>query len=204
MAVDSRNPGNRTKAFRLHKAVRGGQVLPPEDALWLASYDDTARANTEAQRKKAGKNFGASRSGRRIKLDVEEHAEAIGVGGEAAAAAAQALAAREEGRRIDSLSVAAVDALKEACSVYKDICLSLRDQVEVLQGTHIEMLQAVRSHFIARTEAEIELQKTLTGGDGAEGMLVALLAQHFGIQLPPGMAAAAPNGAHPGRSKPRT
>ncbi len=200
MAVDSRNPGNRAKAFRLRKVVREGQTLQPEDQLWLASYEESATANTAAQRKNAGKNFGASRSGRRIKLDVEEHAEAVGVGGEAAAAAAQALAAREEGRRIDALSIGAVDALKEACAVYKGIGLSVGDRTGILEATHVQLLGAVRDHYVARTEAEVELQKQITGDDGANAMLMAVLAQHLGIPLPPGAFKAPPNGA-PGRGK---
>src|SRR5258708_1884711 len=137
---DPSNAGDRAKAYRLRKLAKRSKLMPV-DALWLAEYQENQKKTDE---KRGGPDFGASRarSGRRIKLDVEEHAESESIGTGAAAAAAAALAAKEEGRRLDSLTIESVNALKEACAVYRDVCLSLKERTEVLEATHIAMLDA--------------------------------------------------------------
>lgn len=152
--------------------------LPAVDALWLAEYDEEAEKAKRARRPlEVGKDTGASRSGRRVQLDIQEEAESVGTGSAAAVAAAAALTAKEEGRRLDSLTINAVDALKEAVDVYRQICLSLRERTEVLEATHIEMLQAIRGEYLARTNAEVALAAAAEQGEGgvAEGMLMKLL-----------------------------
>lgn len=172
---DPANAGDRAKAYRLGKASKAGR-LPPVDALWLAEYQEKKEARDKARQPV---DVGASRrrAGRRIKLDVEEHeeAEAVGTGG-AAAFAAAALAAKEEGRRLDSLTIEAVGALQAACAVYKDVCLSMKERLEVLEGTHIAMLDAVHDQYMARTQAEIDaLQATSGGGDSLSKLAEQLL-----------------------------
>lgn len=177
----------------MRAAAARGQVLSPTDVLWLADFDERAKGYGPGKTKE-GKNFGASRSGRKVKFELQEEAESVGVGNAAVEAASAALQAKEEGRRLDSLTVNAVGALKEAVACYRDMCLSMRERMEILEATHISMLDAVRDHFIRRTEAEAELLAEQGKDDGANGMLMGLLAQHFGLQLP---AAARANGAVP-------
>lgn len=158
--------------------MRKKKTLPAVDALWLAEYDEEAEKAKRARRSlEAGKDMGASRSGRRVQLDIQEEAESVGTGSAAAVAAAAALQAKEEGRRLDALTINAVDALKEAVEVYKSICISLRERTEVLESVHVEMLQSVRASYVRETETELALMEAQRNGEGgvAEGMLAELL-----------------------------
>jgi len=185
------NAGNAAKAYRLRKReIEGGQTLDPIDKLWLTNYDDEKR-DREKQRTKrrehGAKDIGASRARRTVKVDIDEESESAGTGSAAMAAATAALEAREEGRRIDYLSVGAVDALREACSVYKDICISLRERTEVLEATHIAMLESGLEQRAARNEAEIALmtlQQQPAHDDPATALMVQMIARKMGVQLP--------------------
>jgi hypothetical protein len=196
---DPGNQGDRAKAYRLRKAIDGGKNVPDVDRLWLAEYDENGArrqrtkpgAAAAAAAAAASKHHGRSRSGREIKFELKEAAEAEGTGNAAATAAGLALHAKEEGRRLDSLTINAVDALKEACAVYKDICLTLRERTEILESTHIEMLQSVRGYYIHAMQAEGALMNKETEGDPSTAMLIALVAKHLGIDVPAGAAAAA-------------
>lgn len=176
-APDPSNPSHRTRAFALRKAKRNGQALHETDALWLSDYE-------EKQKRKPGgaTERGRSKAARRVRFELDEAAEAEGEGPTAAAVAAgAALAAREEGRRLDSLTMNSVDALKEACAVYKDICLTLRDRTELLEETHIEMLLSVRAHFIAATEAESALVQKDAEAKPEDQLLTMLMAKYLGV-----------------------
>ena len=182
------NAGNAAKAYRLRKREKAGEALDPIDKLWLVNYDD-ATADREKKRRQhsTAKDIGASRSKRTIHVDVDEEHEAAGTGSAATAAASAALEAREEGRRLDYLSVGAVEALREACSVYKDICISLRERTEVLEATHIAMLESGLEQRAARNEAEIALmtlQQQPGHEDPATALMLQVIARKMGIQLP--------------------
>jgi len=180
MAPDPKNPSHRTKAHALRKAVKAGQTLHESEALWLAAYED-------AQQKGDGsKHYGRSRSGRKVDLHIEEAAEAEGEGSPMAAAlgaTAQALATREEGRRLDSLTEKSVAALREACGVYKDICLSLRDQLALYQQSQVAMFEAWRNNFLSRVETEGQLMQAEERGDPAKDLLLMMIAKKLGIPL---------------------
>jgi len=195
--------GNRAKASRLRARKRAGEALSAVDELWLANYDDDVEAR--AKKKNGAGDVGASRSSRKMTIDLDETSEAIGSGSAAAAAAGAALVAREEGRRLDNLTITSIDALKEACAVYKDICLTLKDRTEVLEATHIAMLDSVRAHFLARTDAEVradelERQAESGGKDDMMTMLVPMLAAKLGLQVP-AAPTAAPAPAGRGKTK---
>jgi len=183
------NAGDRTKAHRLRRR----KDLGPVDKLWLAQYDDAV----EDKKKKRKHKFdvGASRSQRRVRVEVDEEQEAAGTG-EAAKFAAAALEAKEEGRRLDALTVNALDVLKEAVATYRDVCLSMKDRLEILEATHIAMLDSVRESHIDKTNAEIELMKLASaeGGPGsvADQMFMQLVASRLGISLPNGTPRPAP------------
>src|SRR5688572_24734066 len=139
MATKS-NAGDAAKAYRLRRREKGGETLDPIDKLWLVNYEEQvdARDKKRGQKRKrlASGDIGASRATRKITLDIDEEQESAGTGGAAAAAAVAAIESREEGRRLDYLTVGAIDALREACSVYRDICVSLRERTETLEATH--------------------------------------------------------------------
>jgi len=183
---DPNNPGDRAKAYRLRKLAKKGP-LPPIDTLWLSQYDDG-----RAKSRQRAADVGASRrsSGRKINLQVEEHEEAEAVGTGAAAWAAAALAAREEGRRLDSLTIESVGALKEAVACYREVCLSMKDRLEILEDSHVDMLEAVRTQYLARTQAEINALESASG----DGDAMTKLAEQF---LPDILRRATANGQKP-------
>lgn len=201
VSLDPKNPGNRTKAHKLRRALAAGQTLQPIDALWLDEY--------EASQKKSNgepKHYGRSRSGRKIDLHVEEAHEAEGEGSPGAAAAG-ALAAREEGRRLDSLTIHSTDALKEACGIYRDMCLMLKDQVELMMGAVTESMITARTHYLARAETEaamIEAQNA-QHGNPADELLMMLAAKHLGLPIDQlrGVAAAAQQQQRQQQPKPK-
>ncbi len=177
--------GDAAKAYRLRKALAAGTIMPI-DKLWLADYDEKA-----AQRKRA-RSIGASRSksGRKVKFEMEEAAEseAVGTGTAAAVAAAAALEVKEEGRRLDTLTLGALDVLREAVTVYRDMSLMMRRRMFELEETHAELLGAVRDQYLARTQAEINaLEASNQGGDAMTKLAESLL---------PDLLKRAHNGAH--------
>jgi hypothetical protein len=189
---DPKNPGDRAKAYRLRKALQRRENVADVDKLWLAEYEEKSAPPKGAA---ASKHHGRSRSGRRVSFELEEAAESEGTGNAAAVAAGAALAAKEEGRRLDALTINAVDSLKEACAVYKDICLTLRERTEILEATHIEMLQTVRGYYIHAMEAEGALiqreRDAANEGDPSTAMIVDLLSKHFGLDPKAAQLAAA-------------
>ena len=179
---DAKNPGDRVKASRLRRAAKNGQKLQPVDQLWLSEYNDSSKRAQQAERQQS---YGRSKSARRVRLEVDEAAEAEGTGN---AAAAAALAVREEGRRIDSLTIASTDALKEACGVYKDICETLRAHWELMTTNVTATLEALRDAHLSRLDAESAAAAN-QGGDrdqaaAANEMVMMLIAKELGIAVP--------------------
>jgi hypothetical protein len=198
---NARSQGDRAKAYRLRKLDRKGE-LGPVDKLWLAEYEEE-REKWEKERQARSRpiNVGASKKKRRLRVELDEEAEAAGTGN-AAALAAGALAAKEEGRRLDFLTTESVAALKEACRVYRSICLSLRERTEILEETHVQLLMSVREHAIKRSEAETQLL-TQASEDPANSLLMMLASRVLGVPitgLPPGGPPG--NGAPPRRRAP--
>ena len=188
------------RAYRIRKALVDGKKVTPTERLWLAEYEHDHPGSTgrsepidvdplPAPAAKPAENYGRSRSGRKVNLQIEEAAESEGRGeNPATAAAVAALTAREEGRRLDSLTVNAVKALEAAVSTYKSVCESLQAMLETYQHHHLETLASVRAHYLAKTEAEAEvmdLQRQQTeGGDPATSMMLGVLMKHLGIEAP--------------------
>jgi len=141
-----KNPGQRTKAARLRKKAREGREVTPEEIAWLEDYD-------RAQQQGAPTSFGASASERII--NIEERNQSVGTGAAAEVAAAAALA-REEGRRLDYLLTASVNALMKAVETYEKVTTTLLERTQVLEDVHMGMLETVRNQYIARTQAEVD------------------------------------------------
>ena len=184
----SQNPGDRAKAYRFRKALKRGEKLKPIDALWLQDYDHKEKTTGGARTR--------SRRGRKIDLHVEEAEEhEASADSPAAIAAAAALQERAAGERLDSLTVNALNVFKEAVVTYRQICYSLKQQLEIYQQHHLETLASVRTHYLARTEAEAaaaEAERAMVqAGDPAKEMMVMALMRHLGVTLPDGTDPAA-------------
>ena len=181
--------GARNKAAKLRKQLASGEITAV-DRLWLEDYNEKTNG--------AG-DWGKSASRKRIHKTetVEEDTAAEGTGTAAAQAASMALMAKEEGRRLDALTTGAIGALHEAVEVYKAVSLTLLERTRVLEETHVEMLQAFRGEFLARTDAEAELREKEkdADGDGTTAMLLQVVANHLGIDVSGKPTAAAKNGA---------
>lgn len=149
LVPNPRLPAHRQKAYRLRKAVDAGQEVSPEDAAFMAAYEQAA----------SGTAVGASRNRRRV--EVEEESVAVGTG-DAALIAASAAQAREEGKRLDSLTSTVITMATTAANMYRDMAKSaleimkqIADRNEKLEAAHVKLFDTVREHHLARVEAEV-------------------------------------------------
>jgi hypothetical protein len=191
------NAGDAAKAYRLRKKK---DQLGPIDRLWLADYDE----KQEKEKAARSKNRGRSASARTVEFKMEEASASEGEGN-AAAVAAGALVAREEGRRLDALTMNALDGYKQLVADQRAFIMEIRRNERVAQlrvanyeATHVAMLNGVRDHFAARTEAEIALmheQEQPTEGDPAKDLLLMMIAKKLGIPMQEYLPA--PPGQHP-------
>lgn len=154
-------PAHKQKAYRIRKMVENGSPVTSEDAEFLANYEDVIRRNAEAKVVNPDGSMGASRN-RKVSYSEEESA-AVGMG-EAAAIAASSALAREEGKRLDNLMDRAItamekgnDFMEKACGMFSKMTQHCLDQSKTLMDTHIQILDSLREHHIARTAAEAEL-----------------------------------------------
>jgi hypothetical protein len=176
--------GNRVKAYRLRKATAGGKQLPPIDALWLADYE-------HHHPNKNGNQYSKSRKARKISatFDLEEQAESVSKGGDSPAVtlAAAALQSQAEGQRLDYLTAGAINALEKAVKTYRSVCRSMQGMLETYQIHHLEALDSVRAHHIARTQAESALHARLAkdesdeNGNPLDALMAGMAAKYFGI-----------------------
>jgi hypothetical protein len=193
------------KAMRLRKQPH----LSPIDVLWLADYDK--RHPNKPGGGGTSKNFGSSRSARKVNatFQMEEAAEAEGTGNAAIAAASAALVAKAEGERLDSLTIGAIDALKASAEVNRQTALMLKEdygsifelmirRTEVLEQTHIEMLQTVRTHHLAATQLEGALIQREAEAKPEDQLLMMLMSKYLGVPVDQVAAVAAAGGANGG------
>ena len=154
-------PSNRARAHRLRLQMRANMgVLDEADATWLAGYEEERAAASD------GMPRGASR-GRRVSYTEEEH-EAAGEGDSAAAAAAAGAMVREDGRRLDSMLGVSMTAMQKAFEMSMRMCQMMACRNRELEEAHVSMMEAYRSHFLGRVEAEAELEvikRTVEEGD---------------------------------------
>lgn len=176
--------------MRIRAKVRVHAPVSPEDAAWLGDYE---RAGTERR----GDSAGASRSAsRKVSYTEEEHqAAAVGTGSAAEMAAAAAMS-REEGRRLDSIVDRGIGALERACNAWEKMTAALLKERQADAQTHRALLESLRSHFLARAEAEASLikseadhQAAATAGNSIEdqatqALLSRLMKQVSGDELP--------------------
>jgi hypothetical protein len=139
--------------MRLRAKVRVHAPVSPEDAAWLGDYE---REGADRRGESSGTSRAASR---KVSYTEEETAaEAYGTGSAAAVAAAAALS-REEGRRLDSIIDRGISALQRACDAWEKMTGALLKERQADAQTHRALLESLRSHFLARSEAEGALIK---------------------------------------------
>ncbi len=189
--METPNPSSaahRTKAYRLKKLVEKGEPIPSTDAEWFANYQEAIRRNAE---NKAESAFGSKSH----KVSFSEESSDVASMGEAAAIAASSAMAREEGRRYDNLMDRSILAMEKgnefmakACVMFSKMTEHCLSQSKSMMDTHIQILDSLREHHIARTEAESEL---IAAGVGQEeekqdiaGDLVKGILSGMGVPIP--------------------
>lgn len=181
--------GARTKAAKLRKQLASGEISDI-DRLWLDDYTEKTNGSGD---------WGKSASRTRVHRSetIEEDKAAEGTGTAAAHAAGLALMTKEEGRRLDSLTINSIAALKEAVDVYKSVCVSLLEQNKAYGAAHVEMLNAYRGEMLSRIDAEGDLREKENEKepDPSTAMIMAVVAQHLGIDLSQAAKAPPKNGA---------
>ena len=141
--------GQRNRAARLRQAVTAGSTTTPDDLAWLLDYESK-------QQQRAEKTASAGASKKSKVTHTEETEERIGLGDATVAAAAAAAESREEGRRLDTLLSLGHQAMLGAVDAYKNMCGQLLQRNHDLERAHIRMLDTVRTHYLARVDAEGE------------------------------------------------
>jgi hypothetical protein len=154
-------PAHKQKAYRIRRQVENGSPVTSEDAEWFAHYEDAIRRKAEERVVNPDGSMGASKN-RKVSY-TEEESQAVGMG-EAAAIAASSALAREEGKRLDNLMDRAITAMEKgngfmekACVMFSKMTEHCLAQSKTMMDTHIQILDSLREHHIARTEAESEL-----------------------------------------------
>jgi hypothetical protein len=186
-------PAHKQKAYRIRKMVENGSPISSDDAEFFAHYEDVIRRNAEAKVVNPDGSIGASRN-RKVSYSEEESA-AIGMG-EAATIAASSALAREEGKRLDNLMDRSITAMEKgnhfmekACEMFSKMTMHCLDQSKTMINTHVQILDSLREHHIARTAAESELvaaglaEKPDETNDLAEDLLRGVLAG-MGVKVP--------------------
>lgn len=167
------NPGNRTKAARFRRKVAAGEPLLPEEAAWLDEYDQAQRRTGSAR--------AASKSRRLTHIEEESESAAESHGeGTVAFVAATAAATREEGRRLDFLASAGLQAFNMAFGRVLEMNKQLLERNLALENAHVDLMNAVTKGHIDLTAAEIDVMRAEAaaedkGTGGINGMVEQLL-----------------------------
>lgn len=137
--------------------------MPEDDAAFLDNYDETKSKIQEASK-------GSSASERVIHFDMEERAAATG---DHVHPDAYAAVARSEGLRADTLMRIFADGMIRVNDQYFRMFEHLSKRTEMLEDKHIEMLDAVRTHYLARAESDasmVAMRAAAEGGEDSEDM----------------------------------
>jgi hypothetical protein len=163
----------RAKAYRLRKQLDQGLPVPEEAAAWLSEYE---------------KRIADSRRATSKVMHVEEHSASEG---DASLVPDEGALAKEEGRRLDYLTSAAVNGLIRANEQHQTMSAMLIDRVGALMVNQATLMDSMAHHYLARVQAEAEMIKLKAQMDAAqEGdndemlMLLKALGQRFGL-IPP-------------------
>jgi hypothetical protein len=189
-----RNPGEAARAYRLRKARDGGQVLKPTDTLWLSDYE-ASHPNVNgtlpgaAGKANGTKHFGASRSGRKVKFEMQEATEAVATGSsDAAMMAAAALQERAAGERLDSLTINALKVYENCVNGWEKMATSCRRMLRTYQRDHLDTLRTVRKYYLESSSLQAQLQEAVKAkeqdDDPVNQMVLVAAAKLLGINLP--------------------
>jgi len=167
--------------MRIRGKIRAKAMVSPAEKDWLDDYEKTNQENRGEG--SAGRSRQASH---KESHTIETHAAESEGTGIAAAAAAGAMV-REEGLMLASLADRGIQSLIEAVKCYKGMCLSLLEERKQDATVQRALVEAVRTHYIARAEAEADLVKQEAdhnaasgdGGDPLEKAALEALVQKF-------------------------
>lgn len=156
---------DKVRAHRVRAAAARGPVSD-DDAAFLESYQAPLDAASVADGAAAAN---ASASASRT-VHIEERAATAQ--GNHVHPDAYAAIARSEGLRADTLLRVSADAMirvNQQAFALVELCYA---RLEAVETAHVGMMNAVRDHYLARTEAEanqIRLQEMAQLGDGENG-----------------------------------
>lgn len=186
-------PADRAKAGRIRLKLEAGRDCDAGEIAWLTAYEQTPVGELPPPRE----DFGASQAKTSKVTFTEEktEAQAVGLGQAAALATASAMATREEGRRLDSIIDRGLNALTRAVETYEKMVQQMLKERQADAQLHRGLLESVRTHFIARSEAEADVIRTnaeadareiaASGGaegNGFEGMIAQLIQGGFSVK----------------------
>lgn len=167
------NPGNRTKAARLRRRAAANVPLSPEETAWLDEYDQAQRQTGSAR--------AASKSRKLTHIEEESESAAESHGpGSVAFVAATAAATREEGRRLDFLASAGLQAFNMAFGRVLEMNKQLLERNLALEESHVALMNVVTQSHVDLTaaqietmkiEAEAEARETANSPEGINGMI---------------------------------
>lgn len=171
---------DRAKAYRLRRLRNAGEDLSERESVWLQGYEDRAGQRAVAASERV--------------VHVEERAIHAAQGDGANEAVALAALAKEEGRRLDTLTSTAVNALQRACDMYHRMLEGLLARAAQQDAIHLAMLSTVREHYLARVEAEAEAIQATSAQDATPEALLMQVLQQLQKGKPKHEKPAEPNG----------
>jgi hypothetical protein len=185
------SPANRARAAKLRIRQRADGVLPEDDAVWLAGYEDARGVASEARQAR-----GASRA-HKVSY-TEESAEAASEGdtsgADVQAMQAAGTMAREEGRRYDSLIGVSITAMARVAEMYDKMMTHILVRNNQLETAHIGMMNAYRENFLSRVEAEADLATLQREAENGDKDSISQLADMLLPILLPKLEGAGPKG----------
>jgi hypothetical protein len=137
--------------------------LSDEEAVWLDTYE---------------KRVQASRSASHTVEYREERKEAEGAAS-VAIPLAEALMAREDGRRIDKLIEVSIGALTTACSMYAKMATDMMAERQEFFSGQMTMMGSLREHYLARIDAEGDALKAQSADQTELGEITGMM-KEFG------------------------
>ena len=171
--IVTKSPSDRVRASRLRNAIGRGDEISDDDAAFFELHTGAPPVrplDAAAVADRAGRSASASKV---VEFRSEERAAAAE--GSHVHPDAYAAIARSEGLRADTLLRVAADAMirvNQQAFALVELCYA---RLEAVETAHVGMMNAVRDHYLARTEAEanqIRLQEMseLGGGENGEFM----------------------------------
>ena len=191
-------PADRVRASKIRARLKeDDDEVPDDDRAWFDNYEQAKRGHkTKAEIfDRPDPTIDASASERITYTEERSAAQ----GNHVHPAAYEGMV-RAEGLRADTLLRIVADALVRVNDQYANMNAHLLARTTAIEEAHVAMLESVREHFIARTEAEAEnirmrhmIESSNGEGEGSE--LGQLLAYVMEAKAQKDAAEATPEGA---------